>query len=94
MNALKYDFSVNGLSWVKGSQTKAVSMNKKGKAQVAIPVSLNLLQMVETVIQLLRCSSDLNYQLDGNLDLKAELPLLGAVSLPLELAGSVPLARK
>jgi LEA14-like dessication related protein len=94
MNALKYDFSVNGLSWVKGSQTKAVSMNKKGKAQVAIPVSLNLLQMGETVIQLLRGSSDLNYQLDGNLDLKAELPLLGAVSLPLELAGSVPLARK
>ncbi|MBN1893115.1 LEA type 2 family protein [bacterium] len=94
MNALKYDFSVNGLTWMKGSRTQAVSMNKKGKAQVTIPVSLNLLQMGETVIQLLRGGSDLNYQLDGNLDLKAALPLLGSVSLPLDLSGSVPLTRK
>jgi len=94
MNALKYDFSVNGLSWVRGSRTKAVSMSEKGKAQVTIPVGLNLLQMGETVIQLLRGGSDLNYSLDGNLDLKASLPLLDAVNLPLELAGTVPLTRK
>ena len=93
LKKLDYDFEVNGLSWAKGKTSKEMTVSKKKENSITIPVSLNLLQMGQTVMQMLSGDSNLNYGLKGGLDLSSSVPMIGQVSLPLDLSGQVPLTR-
>lgn len=89
LSKLNYDFAVNGKSWVKGITQNALQVKEKGESTIAIPISLNFLEMGSTIYQMISGNQKLNYKLLGNLDLKSSLPLLGAVSLPIDRSGEL-----
>lgn len=68
-------------------------MKEKGESTIAIPISLNFLQMGTAIYQMISGNQELNYQLKGNTDLKSSLPVLGQVSLPLDRVGKINISR-
>ncbi|MBN2202022.1 LEA type 2 family protein, partial [bacterium] len=86
LQKLAYDFKVNGLSWAAGTASETASISAKGKQTVRIPVSLNFLQMGQTVAGLLSGDRMLDCGLTGSLDVGTSIPEFGKASVPLELA--------
>ncbi len=93
LNKLNYDFAVNGKTWVKGLSQKQMQVKEKGQSSIAIPISLNFLEMGTAIYQMINSSQKLNYQLKGNVDLNSSLPLLKQVSLPLDRVGEISISR-
>jgi len=93
LNKLNYDFAVNGKTWVKGLSQNQMPVKEKGESTIAIPISLNFLEMGTAIYQMISGNQKLNYQLKGNVDLNSSLPLLGQVSLPLDRAGEINISR-
>lgn len=89
LSKLNYDFAVNGKTWVKGLTQNATPIKEKGESTIAIPISLNFLEMGSAIYQMISGNQKLNYKLLGNLDLNSSLPLLGAVSLPIDRSGEL-----
>ncbi len=93
LNQLNYDFAVNGKTWVKGLTQKQMEVKEKGVSTIAIPISLNFLEMGTAIYQMITGNQKLNYHLTGNVDLKSSLPLLGQVNLPLDRVGEISISR-
>ena len=89
MNKLNYDFAVNGKTWVKGLTQNQMQVTQKGESTIAIPISLNFMDMGTALYQMITGNQQLNYQLKGALDLNTSLPLLQQVSLPLDRVGTI-----
>ncbi len=92
-NQLNYNFKVNGLEWISGKNSSAMQVNEKGEGIVTIPMKLDFLQMGQSVYQLINGNSNLNYNLNGNVDMSSSVSLLGTHSLPFEQSGTVKLNR-
>jgi len=93
LEKFQYQFDINGRNWVSASAEKSTAVAEKGQGLIEIPISLNLLEMGRSVYQLLMKDTDLNYQFKSQLDFGTSLPLMGKVSLPFELSGSIRLEK-
>jgi LEA14-like dessication related protein len=92
-NALSYNFKINGKQWASGKSTSALTINEKSTNTVAIPISLNILEMGRTVYSILSGNQKLNYQFDGDFDFNTSLPMLGQVNLPIQKTGQLNLLK-
>ncbi len=90
---MRYDLEVNGAPWARGLTTETQTVNEKGTTTLAIPVSLDLARTGREVYSLLRGNRELKYRLNGALDIKSSLDLLGRVSLPVDRSGTITLSR-
>jgi len=86
---MDYQFDVNDRQWLDASATRSMNLAAKGESMMEIPISLNFVQMGQSVLQLLRNDEPLSYQFRGKLDLSSSLPLIGEVSLPFDRAGEI-----
>lgn len=93
LNGITYRFDVNGMQWLTGSETKTQSVPAKGEAILNLPISLNFLQIGQSVSQLLRAESTVGYRLSGSVDLKSSIPLLGEVNLPFDQSGEIRIVK-
>jgi LEA14-like dessication related protein len=93
LRKMKYNFTVNGLTWAKGIATDSVVVGRKSDKTVRIPVSLDFLEMGQTVMQLLSGDRVLDCRLDGELNLGSSIPAFTDAKLPLDLVGKVNLIK-
>lgn len=89
LDKLNYDFAINNKTWAKGLTQEKLSINKKGKSRVSIPISLNFRQMGTTIYNIVTGNQALNYNLKGNVDLNTSVPMLKNVSLPINRSGQI-----
>ncbi len=87
---LDYNFQVNAYSLVNGNKNDALVINAKASSNVQIPVSLTYQDIYNTV-KSLQSEKQSKYQLDGGVSFN--LPVLGAVRIPLSFGGDIPLLR-
>lgn len=93
LNKLNYNFTVGGQSWVSGLLNRQQEVGAKGKNILSIPISLNFLKMGKTALQLLQGNKSLDYKLDGDMNLRTSLPMIGKVKIPVRKSGKVNLQR-
>jgi LEA14-like dessication related protein len=93
LGRLQYQFEINGKRWASGDTPKEMQVAEKGESLIEIPISLNFLQIGSSVYQLLKGEERLSYQLQGGLNLKTSLPLLGNVTLPFERLGQIEISK-
>ena len=93
LKSLDYNFQVNGQEWAQGLTNRAVQIAEKGKGTLSIPVSLNFLEMGQTVFRLLSGDNTVNYNFDGKFALDSSLPLLKDINLPVTRAGELVITR-
>ena len=93
LEKFQYQFAVDGKNWISGIAEEPTQIAEKGQGFVDIPISLDILQMGQSVRQLLSGDKNLNYSFGGDLDLATSLPILGSVNLPFDRSGSIKLIR-
>jgi LEA14-like dessication related protein len=90
---MDYQFAVNGKSWVSGQAQNAAQLNQKSLGIIDIPISLNFLEMGQSVYQLLSGGNQLNYEFMGYFDVGSSLAQFQTATLPVEKQGTISLTR-
>lgn len=93
LNKIDYTFQVNGQPWLQGISNKVGAVGAKGGSTLALPISLNILQIGQSVRKVLTSDEPLSYELAGDLGIATSLPFLGDVALPFAKNGSVSISR-
>ena len=88
-----YQMSVNERQWISGLNTEIINISEKGEAVLDIPVSLNLIEMGQSVMQLLQGDSSFNYQFSGDIDFGETIDLLKSFNLPFNKSGQLKLLK-
>jgi len=89
LNKLNYNFAVNGITWANGFSDKQTRVNEKGEGMIAIPISLNFVEMGSSVYKIVSGGQKMNYKLQGDINLGSSLPMLGEVKLQIDMAGDL-----
>lgn len=92
VNGLDYNLDVNGDSWSDGTALQDVSIKKNGVTELNIPLSLNFSDIGMSAFRALSGSQNLDYDLQGNLDVNIAHELLGNTSFNFNREGSVSLS--
>lgn len=85
-----YDLSINGSSFLKGTENKELDIEAQGETIFQIPLTLSyshLYQVFQTLLQ----QDNATYHL--KCDLSFDLPGLGLVQIPVSKQGDVPLPK-
>lgn len=93
LDEMDYQFAVNGKSWISGQSQNVAQLNKKSLGIIDIPISLNFLQVGQSVYQLLNGNNQLNYDFMGYFNVGSSLAMFESVRLPVEKQGTINLTR-
>ncbi|MET0069309.1 MAG: LEA type 2 family protein [Candidatus Thiodiazotropha sp.] len=90
LTGFDYDLQLFDQSFIKGRQTKGVSLAANSDSRVALPLRLDFKQLLDSYRQL-RSADEASYRLDLGLGFK--MPVIGAMRLPVDIEGSFPVPR-
>jgi LEA14-like dessication related protein len=93
LQKINYNFVVNGNSWLNGMSSSPQNLSSHGNSYLNIPVSLNFLQMGQTVYQMISGQQEINYDLSGDLNLGSSNELLQNMNLPFNRVGSITIQK-
>lgn len=92
INGLDYNLDVNGDSWSEGTALQNVSIKPNGVTELNIPLSLSFSDIGMAAFRALSGSQNLDYDLEGNIDVNIAHQLLGNTSFNFNREGSVSLS--
>ncbi|MBT2989482.1 MAG: LEA type 2 family protein [Candidatus Thiodiazotropha sp. (ex Ctena orbiculata)] len=90
LTGFDYDLQLFGQSFIKGRQTKGLSLGAKSDSRVALPLRLDFKQLLHSYRQL-HLAEEASYRLDLGLGFK--MPVIGTLRLPVDIEGSFPVPR-
>jgi LEA14-like dessication related protein len=93
LKKLNYTLTVNGSSWASGALTDNSPVGKKSDTTIRIPISLDFLEVGQTVAQLLSGGKALDCRLTGDMNVGTSMPEFGDASIPFDLANRISLTR-
>lgn len=71
-----YNLDIAGKKWLSGVSRKSVKVNNKQDTVLELPISLNVMQMGQSIINMISGDAKLDYNFSGNADLTTSIPLL------------------
>lgn len=86
---MNYQLNISGAQWIQGKTSQEMDISAKQENIIEVPISLNFLNMGQSVYNLLSGHQELNYTLKGNANLASSLELLGDFKLPFDQSGQV-----
>ena len=90
---MDYQLNVAGAEWIKGTSKKVISVNAKDESIIDVPISLNFINMGQSVYQLLKGDQTLNYNLSGNANLGSNLSIFNDFNLPFNQTGETKILK-
>lgn len=93
LNSMDYQLNVAGTEWIKGNSKKVINVNAKEESIIDIPISLNFLNMGQSVYQLLKGDQTLNYNLSGNANLGSNLSIFNEYNMPFNQTGKTKILK-
>jgi LEA14-like dessication related protein len=90
---LNYQFTVNGNEWISGLSQNKQKMQPNDNSVISIPISLNFLQMGQSVYQIVSGNTTIDYQFNGAVDFGSDHPLLQTVNLPFNQTGQLKIQK-
>jgi len=90
---MNYQFHLNGNSIASGITSKGMTLNKKGETILELPISLNFLEMGQTVFHILNGETELNYNFKGDFDADTSIPMFDNANLPFDKSGKIMLSK-
>lgn len=85
-----YDFLINESSFIKGAQDQGLEIASNGEETIRFPLSLRFSELYQT-FQILRNQGISSYRI--NLGLSFDIPVLGAIRIPISKSGEFPLVK-
>lgn len=91
INGMRYNLDINGNSWAEGTALSDVFIKENGTTELNIPFSLNFGDIGMSAFRALSGSENLDYDLQGNIDLNIAHELLGNTNFNFNRSGTVSL---
>lgn len=93
LGKLNYELDMNNARWLTGTSEMKKELKQKNKNILKLPLSLNLLELGNSVYQVIRGNKAFEYQLKGNMNLSSAKYLLPESVLPFDLTGKIHLEK-
>lgn len=93
LNRIDYALQINGRNWIQGVGQQQTRIAKNSSAPISLGMSLDFIQVGLTLYQILSGQNQVNYQLQGSLDVGSSLPLLQQATIPLNRSGVLNISR-
>jgi len=90
---MHYAFSVDGTSLVEGTRESVLSMNKNEESRIEIPVSMNFLELGQSLYRILRGEQAAQFRLTGSAAFDSSLDFFQNIPLNFDTSGDLPLMR-
>jgi LEA14-like dessication related protein len=92
LKAFRYDLSINGRSWLSAAALPARNLAGRGAQEIRVPISLNTLEVGQSVVTLLRSNArSLSYRLNVDALLGTDITAFRDFPWQVSLGGDVPL---
>ena len=88
-----YRFTVNNQEWVSGDKLADMEIDEKGESLLQIPITLNFLNIGQSIYELLQDEKSFHYSLQGKIDFTTSIPLMQKVQLPFDRSGNLTITR-
>lgn len=85
-----YDFLINESSFIKGTQDRGLEIAGNGEETIRFPLSLRFSDLYQA-FQILRNQGISSYRI--NVGLSFDIPILGAIRIPISKSGEFPLVK-
>ena len=76
LRSFSYDLNVAGRTWVEGTPVRTLTFENQGEGSVVLPLSLNIVEVGRSVVDMLSGNKNLDYRLNGDTIIDSDLPLL------------------
>jgi LEA14-like dessication related protein len=94
IKAFRYDLDINGRSWLSAAVIPSRNLGGGSDQEIRVPVSLSILEVGQSVVQLLRSSTpSLEFRMEVDALLGADIPAFRDFPWRLSLSGDVPLVK-
>ncbi|MBN2425517.1 MAG: LEA type 2 family protein [Calditrichaceae bacterium] len=93
LDGLNYALSISGVEWISGKKSSAIALNKKADSKVAIPISLNILNMGKSVVNMIQNGNNLDYKLSANSVVGSTLEMFGKQNIDLTKSGKIDILK-
>ena len=93
INALEYNLMINGDRWAEGTALENVRINKNGRTELNIPISLSFSDIGMSAYQILTGSEPFEYRIKGSFKLNVLHEMLGQTALDFDRTGTLSLSR-
>lgn len=93
LNRIDYTLLINGRNLMQGIGEPQTRIAKNSSAPLSLGMSLDFAQIGLTIYQILSGYNQVNYQLQGSLDVGSSLPLLKHAAIPLNQSGVLNISR-
>ena len=88
-----YQLDIAGKNWLSGVSRQSVKVNNKQETVLELPISLNVLEMGQSVINMISGGTKLDYKFSGNADLTTSIPLLETYKFNYDKNGKVDILK-
>lgn len=89
----QYRFTVNNQDWVSGDKLAEMEIDEKGESLLQIPITLNFINIGQSIYELLEDEKSFHYSFQGKIDFTTSIPLIGPVKLPFDHSGNLTITR-
>jgi LEA14-like dessication related protein len=88
IDAFNFDFRVNNSSWARGIVQNTPAIRKNTKLLIPLTLTLNSLNIIRDVTDIIGRGSSLAYTCGGTMDFSGDFPGLTGLSLPFNFEGN------
>lgn len=93
LNRMNYNFTVNGVEWITGSNESPQAIEGNTKSTIGIPIRLNFFQIGKTVYDLVSGTMAVSYNLKGSLNFGSRVGLIQNQNVTFNQSGTMPIQR-
>jgi len=91
LSSYSYALDINERNFVKGLDESGMNIDAKNRSIIQVPVTLTYSELLQT-FQSIRDQDESEYNF--NADFSFDLPVLGAVTVPVQYAGKIPVVKQ
>ena len=93
LQGFTYDLQVADRTWIEGKEVRNLSFPRKKTSTVALPISLNIVEVGRSVVDLLSGNRTLGYRFSGDTTILTDVPLLSAYPFSFAIEGETEVFR-
>lgn len=93
LEEIDYALAIGGRKWAESQFFKQQPFPEKSSSTLSIPVNISFLNLGLAAYDLIKGSRDLDYEIEGHLNLTSGKPFMRSLTLPLENRGRLPVVR-
>lgn len=93
LDQFNYALNINEEKWVSGTKTNTINLNQKGESYIKVPISLNILNISKSVLNMVQNGANLDYRFTGGANVGSTLEMFGTQPLNFNKSGKISIIK-